>query len=216
MSLGHGASIVRNGLMLHLDAINSKSYPGSGTTWYDLSKNSNNSTLLNGAALGSGANWMSFDGTNDYVDTGMTAATLGMYDAPYTAEAVFRIPNLSGDKMVFGTPTTATRLGMHHGVRNSTFYFGHYGADAAGGTAQINTWYHVCWVWSANVASIYVNSTLVASAAAASFLGTDNIRIGSSWGVFTGDIAIAKIYNRALSSIEIKQNFEALRGRYGI
>jgi hypothetical protein len=48
MSLGHGASIVRDGLVLYLDATNPKSYPGSGTTWKDLSGNGNNGTLVNG------------------------------------------------------------------------------------------------------------------------------------------------------------------------
>ena len=70
MSLGHGASIVRNGLVLYLDAANPKSYPGSGTTWKDLSGNGNNGTLVNGPTFNS-ANGGSivFDGTNDYVIT---------------------------------------------------------------------------------------------------------------------------------------------------
>ena len=48
MSLIHNANVVRDGLVLYLDAANPKSYPGSGTTWYDLSGNSKNGALTNG------------------------------------------------------------------------------------------------------------------------------------------------------------------------
>ena len=53
MGIGHGADIVRNGLVLHLDAANKKSYPGTGTAWNDLSGNSNNGSLLNGTSFNS-------------------------------------------------------------------------------------------------------------------------------------------------------------------
>jgi hypothetical protein len=63
-----GSNIVTSGLILSLDAANSRSYPGSGTTWTDLSGNSNNGSITNGPVFSS-ANQGSivFDGTNDYV-----------------------------------------------------------------------------------------------------------------------------------------------------
>lgn len=70
MSLGHGASIVQDGLVLHLDAANKKSYPGSGTVWGDLSGNNNNGTLVNGVTyspLDNGS--IVFDGVNDRFQT---------------------------------------------------------------------------------------------------------------------------------------------------
>jgi len=51
MGLAYGGAIVRDGLVLALDAADRNSYPGTGTTWYDLSGNGNNGTLNNGAAL---------------------------------------------------------------------------------------------------------------------------------------------------------------------
>ena len=70
MGLSHSPSLVMNGLVLCLDAGNSKSYPGTGTTWTDLSGNGNNGTLTNGPTYSS-ANGGSlvFDGTNDYTQT---------------------------------------------------------------------------------------------------------------------------------------------------
>jgi hypothetical protein len=70
MSLSHSPLIVRDGLVLCLDAANPRSYPKSGTTWSDLA-GANNGTLTNMTDnfnqddKGS----LSFDGSNEYVDT---------------------------------------------------------------------------------------------------------------------------------------------------
>ena len=62
-------SIVTDGLSLYLDAANTRSYPGSGTAWYDLSGNVNHGTLVNGPTFDSGnAGSIVFDGTNKYVN----------------------------------------------------------------------------------------------------------------------------------------------------
>ena len=61
-----GPEIVRNGLLFCLDSTNSKSYPGSGTTWFDLTGNNYNATLVNGVTYNSSTKLMTFDGSNDY------------------------------------------------------------------------------------------------------------------------------------------------------
>ena len=69
MAGNNGPKIVRSGLQLHLDAADRKSYPGSGTTWFDLSGNSRHGTLLNGPVFNSGnGGYISFDGVDDYVN----------------------------------------------------------------------------------------------------------------------------------------------------
>jgi len=65
MSIKDGPKIVTDGLILALDAGNRFSYPGSGTTWSDLSGNGYNGTLINGPTFSNGA--IVFDGTDDYV-----------------------------------------------------------------------------------------------------------------------------------------------------
>src|SRR6056300_1567619 len=78
MSLCHGASIVRDGLVLHLDAANVKSYPGSGTTWYDLSGNENNFTLDSSGIVhnsSEGTFTLSDEGGAIYTSTLTTAAS---------------------------------------------------------------------------------------------------------------------------------------------
>ena len=68
MALAHSPRIVTDGLALCLDAGNTKSYSGSGTTWNDLSGNGNTGTLTNGPTYSSdNGGSIFFDGTNDYV-----------------------------------------------------------------------------------------------------------------------------------------------------
>jgi hypothetical protein len=62
-------NIVTDGLVMYLDAANTKSYPGSGTTWNDLSGNSNNGTLINGPTFNPNGG-IDFDGTDDYINFG--------------------------------------------------------------------------------------------------------------------------------------------------
>lgn len=69
MSTIGGPEIITDGLILHLDAANKKSYPGSGTTWNDLSGNGYDGTLTNGPTFDSGnGGSIVFDGSNDYVE----------------------------------------------------------------------------------------------------------------------------------------------------
>ena len=67
-----GETIIKNGLNLHLDAGNNTSYPGSGTTWYDLTTNAYNGTLTNGPTYDSATKSIVLDGINDYVNCGLS------------------------------------------------------------------------------------------------------------------------------------------------
>ena len=71
MSLNHSPKIVTNGLVLCLDAADKKSYPGTGTTWFDRSGNGNNGILVNSPTFNSGnGGSIVFVGHNDYVNCG--------------------------------------------------------------------------------------------------------------------------------------------------
>ena len=89
MGTAYNPTIVTDGLVLCLDAANSRSYPKSGTAWSDLA-GSNNGTLTNGPTFSS-ANGGSivFDGSNDRVDTGVNPATLVGDGNPATISAWF-------------------------------------------------------------------------------------------------------------------------------
>ena len=237
MGLSHSPRIVTNGLQLCLDAGNTRSYPGSGTTWTDLSA-SRTGTLTNGPTFsGSNGGSINFNGTNSqYVDLNSTFSSVINFSLPLTFE-VFAYINLSGnDEVLIGnsfndggillrkTSTNLIRAGFFS--TNENYLLLDSGVLSASG------WYQTVYTYNGSGASftntnLYVNSilskTLVPGAlgAANSIPLNRNLFLGQTGEspfnkYLTGSIAIARIYNRALSAAEISQNFNATRGRYGI
>ena len=184
-----------------------------------LDMTGNNTITANSLTYNSDGSF-EFNGTSGFLGTGVIPADFGMYDSEYTAIGMINVSDVEGDNMIFGTPTALSREGLHLGIRSNYFYFGHYGADSnTSGTklVEIDTWYHVAFVYDGTTQYIYVNGNLEKSTNALSFLGTTEVRIARGVSSYTvGNIPIAQIYNRALTDQEVKQNFNALRGRYGL
>jgi len=223
MSASGGPDLVQNDLVVCFDLSSIKSYRGSGNIINDLSNKSNIGTLINSPTYSSiNKGRLTFNGSNQYISTNIYANNIGIYNASYTAEAVFSASNASaGNSMVFGSEGTTTRKGWHLGMRNNAFYFGQYGNDFGGGTAVSNTIYHVVWVLnlSINTGYIYVNGQLVASGGLNGFIPDNPIWLAQAYDVntyFGGDIYLARIYNRILSPLEILQNYNSLKTRYRI
>jgi hypothetical protein len=217
-----GQNIVTNGLQLSYDFANKNSYPGTGTTIYDLSGNSNNGTLLNNPQFSPNANGgvISWDGTDDYIDTGKTATQLGFYGANYTMEAWVYPTSLTSDRTMFGTNQSALRQGLHLVFRSGQIYQGHYASDFTAGTVTTNNWYQIVYTYNASTGAceIFKNSVSQGTGTISSFIGTTNILI-ASWGgsyYFEGPGGIYRIYNRVLSSTEILQNYNAQKTRFGL
>lgn len=223
MSYFNGPRIVTNGLVLYLDAANSKSYPGSGNTWYDLSSYNYTGTI-NGT-LSYNNKYFTFNDTQ-YVSTLATPVSLQIYDANYTCEAIASFSNLSGDNMIFGNVAQTARAGWHLGTRNTSFYFGHYGSDTSAGTATINTIYHITWTFekgvSSNSAKIWINGSNISGVGGniGSYIATNNVLIGTGFDTsstrFAGNLYYAKVYKRVLEPYEILQNYNALKGRFAL
>lgn len=217
-----GPNIVTDGLVLYLDAGNTKSYISGSTIWYDLTKNRYDGTLINNPTyVENNYGGLTFNDSNNYITTNITPQTINIYDNSYTAESVFKPTNLSGDNMIFGNNTQGTRAGWHLGLRNSSFYFGHYASDTSAGTAVINTTYHVCWVYNKGVSSrIWINGVDTGGGLISSFIATNNINLGTGFNtsntLFGGTIYIIKIYNKVLTQSEILQNYNAVKSRFGL
>ena len=123
MTINYNPSVVTSGLVLCYDAGNPRSYPGSGASWYDASNNGSAGSILNGPTYSSNnLGYFSFDGVNEYVDTGRTATQLGVYDADYTFEAWVYPTDLTSDRTMFGTDQTNVRQGMHLVFRSGAIY----------------------------------------------------------------------------------------------
>lgn len=244
MAIVYNTNIVRSGLVLHLDAANIKSYSGTGTAWNDLSIVGNNSTLVNGPTF-TDANKGSivFDGTNDYV-TVSSGFNFGSDDFAVECMTFFD-GSTSGDNLyrnifLLGTGTTYFQIAKwRSGISNGIFidysvtgnrYCITTSANipspniAATVTSPLydvtNKWSHVVVSVISNVMGLYINGDLIGSVTlTARWNSTLSLNIGRAEtdAYFKGRIPVFRIYfKNGLTSSEVKQNFEALRGRYGI
>lgn len=218
---------VKAGLILDLDAGNTSSYSGSGTTWTDLSGSGYNATLYNGPTFNSGnGGSIVFDGSNDYAQTAnltsvVSEKTLAAWCqlGSTTQSGGGLIGVMSTDGSIFDT-IVYNETGQGWGFGSNNFF-----RTAWSGVSESSTsaWVYLAATYSNNLYKLYRNGVLILTTTAYS-LYTFNIGInfivGKRHSTVTGPlnakIAKATVYNRALSALEIGTNFDALRGRYGL
>ena len=215
--------IYNNGLVLNLDAGNANSYPGTGTTWFDLASG-NNGTLVNGPTYDTtNGGSILFDGVNDRISTFPT-----------------QFPN-NGSKTIdvwFKTTSTVRQglCGTRDGSTGWVFtinrttsgrltYF-HTGSGTAEFAAGIttNTWYNAVATHDSTtgLVKIYLNGSLIGSAnVGVIYSSTFNGVIGDEDSAvpstpFKGNIPKVTIYNKVLTDTEILNNFNSTRGRFGL
>jgi hypothetical protein len=222
MALQHSPSIVTNGLVFCLDAGSPRSYPGSGTVWNDASGNDNIGTLTNGPTYTSGVNgYFAFDGVDDVVNISNSSSlqvdnfTLEAWVYPINNSENGHIIRKEGSYILSHYWASTQKLGVwmqRTGGWESTH------ADI---TVPLNTWCHIVGTYNNSAVLIYYNGNQVASTSK-----TGATRVTTNSVLINGAVSNSlpqnyncpsiKIYNRALSVSEIQQNFNALRGRYGI
>jgi len=223
MALSHSPSLVLPGLSLCLDAANPKSYPGSGTTWTDLSGNGNNGTLVNGVGYnGSNLGSLSFDQIDDRVNLG---------NVPLSTSS------LSVSAWIYDTDTSG-------GYRDLVTKAGHFkfriDNNAEGGNLSCfvwiggspeprrstswtkNVWTNVAFTWNTNGNfRLFTNGILRASSTTRTGTlntTTNDFTIGSdrTSQFWKGNISNVLVYDITLTDAEIQQNFNALRSRFSI
>jgi hypothetical protein len=225
MGTSYNPHIVSDGLVLCLDAANPRSYSGAGSTWSDLSGNGNNGTFGPGTAaptFSSGNGGSIVFGGNDYVNCGNNSI-LNNTSNYYSISAWFKTTYTGNWQWI-------CQFGEHAGnkdrslvVRSNGFATNYtYGNDVIGTTnVRIGDWFFAVATTTPTSKKIYVNGILEnqGSWTSASYNFT-NCTIGVLNNFvsypFNGNIAQVSIYNRALTAQEIRQNFNATRGRYGI
>jgi hypothetical protein len=213
---------VRDNLILNLDAGDLASYPGSGTTWFDLSGSNNTSVLTNGPTYtysDSLSNFL-FDGSNDYVVVNSNANLLSKTE--YTKFVFFYATSFSTANNLISGGVSGTNHAFWLNFSNR-LYAGHnasWSTVTGSTTLSTNTWYCGAVTYS-NVSGwkLYLNGVLDGtSATSTTFDNSGELLIAAyaNANVFTGRIPLALVYNRALSAAEIAQNFNFYRTRYGI
>jgi len=228
MGLSHSPKIVTNGLVLALDAANNKSYPGSGTSWNDLSGNSNTGTLTNGPTF-SNANGgiIVLDGTNDYIinssttniPTGSSSRTIQMWIYPRTDTCPLVQLGMSGNQVYimsfFNSAGTLYLFTDGVNVANNIIFSG-------SNLPTLNAWNHMTFGNSGQNWFYYLNGV-------PKLLGTWSVTlntVGQKYvigyrddvfvGTTNGNISQTFVYNRALNENEILQNYNATAVRFGL
>jgi hypothetical protein len=233
MATNYNPRTITDGLVLCLDAANRKSYPGSGTTWTDLSGSGNTGTLVNGVGYsGDNLGSLSFDGVDDYVDVGSNS-NFSFGTGNFTIECWYRRNGSQPDFSSFlctGTSAATTNWQLCFGgsavsptsVNMLTFFIGG-AADLYLYDTVISPnlqWIYACVTRSGTLVSLYKNGSLISSGTNSSNLTDQGLRMGINRGstvYLSGNISNIRLYKgKALTAQEVQQNFNALRSRFSI
>ena len=237
MATSGGPNIITDGLVLHLDAANTKSYSGGGNTWSDLSGNGNDGTLINGPIFNENGTF-TFDGSNDYVEVhhnflkpettniresitvsifcksdGSSSSGWNMYWSGVSKYSQFILgPNGIGGKMAFV-------------VNSGGWYPSGYSGDIWGQESiDIREYHYYTGTYnkSSGMLTLYVDGNLEADFNVGIFTLTND---PNSFSLNKRDVSgnhlkstnsIFHIYNRALTQSEVLQNYNATRSRFGL
>ena len=203
MGVGYNTKIVTNGLVMCLDAANSKSYPGTGTTWYDISGNGYNATLYNSPSFANGV--FTFNGTNSYA----AASSINLAVGNSTIVGASRYSGATRGRMIAGTNNNWLMGNYSNSVANY-YAEGWVSTPGAGGTDTTWRIYAATGNTVGDSWEFFINGVSNASGAGGS-AGPNGISIGCyANGVSefsTGDCSFVLAYNRVLSAAEIKQNY---------
>lgn len=220
---------VDDGLVMHLDAGNYVSYPGTGTNWIDLTGNGNNSVLTNGPTYNAeNGGSIVFDGIDDYG----TIPTTYRLNNPYATHEAWVKPAsatpVTPGQVISRTNTSAGTFNIIQ--LNVSFLWQCNLRDGANAQTNINSnststtnWQHVVSSYNGSTHNMYINGVKQTSETVKTNTintgGTFTMNVGrNTTGVayFNGRIAVVRAYDRGLTPEEIQQNFNATRARFGV
>ena len=235
MAFHHSPNIVTDGLQFYIDAANPKSYPGSGTTWYDLSGNDFDAPSVGSPAYDSTTRSFSFDGTDDRFAAEITTP----FDL-YSLEIAFKphkeiAPNVAPNGLDYSLLGIRAAAGNNNGINvyewtggmtNETVsIWSHTGAKATGITDTVTLAFHImAFNWNGFEYDIWLDgqkrTTIQRNGDDADLItGVSYIDPGYNVGFdyyHSGNIATVKAYDRSLTDVEVLQNYHALRRRFGL
>jgi hypothetical protein len=237
MATEYSPQVVTNGLVLALDAANSRSYVSGSTNWFNLANSTISGSLINGPTYSS-ANLGSivFDGVDDYVNCGTPATTFSIGNEHTIIVWLKR--DSSGGSSNQGTfqitPTTSPYSGWEMYIDKTTGAIGRYRNENGSFLYSTNLTPDNQWCMTAisgfrDSTNGFFATSLNGSSWVSFFTGntSTNLNLVSNtpsnigrWSgnnhYLKGSISSVSVYNRILSPQEIQQNFNALRGRYGL
>ncbi len=215
MGIAYNTSMISDGLVVYVDAANPRSYPGTGNTWYDLSGNNNHMTLVNGVGFSSvSGGVMQTDGTNDYI-------VLSPFDQRTTNHTIMGASRYSGATRgrIIASFTNNWLLGHYNNIM-PVYYAGAWVTPITGtGTTEwliltaLENYSADLWTYHCN--GVQGNTPTPSSGVE----GPNGLCLGAYRGnsqFSTAEISFLIVYNRLLTADEIKQNYNAIKKRYGL
>ena len=226
MAVGYNPRIVTDNLVLALDAANTKSYGGSGSTWTD--SKSGYSLTVTATFSSDNVGSFDFDGTDDYADMSADSGWTNFGTDPFTIEVWYKTSSASQYETLVGNANGgAGTFQLDYNDSNnlrfqSSSNSGEYVDSSI--SLSVGVWKQVVIVregTGTNQFKIYSNGDLNTTDTFNINLNSSaQLRIGRNRGgvyYYDGNISVVRIYkNKALTATEVAQNFNALRGRYGI
>jgi len=221
MAQTSGPGIVKEGLVLLLDASDKLSYPGTGTTWYDVSGFSNHCSLPN--TPGHYGTYFTFNGTSNYGNITSNSSSLN-FSEEQSVMIVMRHTYTSGRRNPWNQAYAGYGTWTHEEGDSINYYYGDGGGDNSpytalnSGTTSRGVWNIMCITRDIGTVTWYKNGTQTATMAnpyAGLPYTTTAIAIGNGYaGYWEGDMAIVAAYQIALTPGQILQNFNFLKNRF--
>jgi hypothetical protein len=219
MAFNYSPKIATDGLVLYLDAANTRSYVSGSTTWTDLGRNGNNVTLVNSPTYTS-TSYFTFNGTTQYA-TGTTTNVVP--STTYSKQIWFYLNAIADNNLI------SSDVGGHYMFFGSTnrLYAGNYNWAGFPYNLQSTTtfttgiWYNAAITFNTTDGMIlYVNGVLNATYTAVKTAhngnGATNIASYGTGNLLNGRISSAMIYNRTITATEVRQNYNATKTRFGL
>ena len=222
-------TIVTDNLILHLDAGNASSYPGTGTTWTDLSGNGNHGALTNGPTFDSAnGGSLTFDGSNDLMDLN---SSLNLSTNSGFTMCLFLQQNTTQSNSAwnyfYSKASPVIEVGAY-GTSGTTFYFKDFSTNSTVTSGDVvSSWSYIAFGTIQTTRTPFIqtfnSSGSFSSTSPTAFSNTTigfqrlfSAGTGGAAQYYGAKCAIIQAYNRALTASEIQQNFNALRGRFSI
>ena len=228
----YGPSIVKNGLVLCLDAADRNSYSGTGTIWKDISPTSNNSSLINGPGYSfSNGGYFIFNGVDQYGFLTASKIPYGnqismcfwTYGLVSQTSSIFTSSD-SGANRAINIHLPWTDSIVYWDCGNNAGTFDRIQTATLLDSQWKNSWHYWCFTKNVTtgIMNIYLDGNLNVSGTGKTLTISASVgaQIATYFSItnysYNGRMAIAKIYNRELSASEILQNYNATKGRFNL
>lgn len=220
---------VMDGLQVGYSAFSIDSYPGSGSTIYDISGNNRDGTIVGSPSYvenigGSTFKCFNFNNNNGkYINTNTSSSTLGIQSSDYTMQGWFYSNGSTSDQCMFGGGSASSTQGLHLNFRNTNILQGHFFADVTYSfQAVFGSWVNIAFTFD-NGASpssrCYVNGSQIGTGSQAAWISSGNLLLHyPNWvaAPWNGYATQWLCYNRVLSASEILENYNQLKSDFGL